>query len=362
MIKQALCPYAIRIPVVLLINVLSVGTSLANPISSVDASPSVTPAVEPPDGKSSASSAQAGKTHLTPIQLFTLAQNAADHGNYALAESALRALASNPDADIRSEARFRLAMLLTYQEHKLRDAATLLRQILAEKPKAVRVRIELAEIQARLGNTLSAEVELRAAQAAGLPPEVERDVRFFMQALDTHRHLGASIEASLMPDTNANRATTATTIGTVLGALPLSPDAQRHSDLGANVRGQAYARLTLSSQVRLLAQLSGTATAFPDSEYDDFTVSPTVAYGKRNLCAGPNGDLFRYGHRIGQLWLGHLQFFRNHCTIERLGANDGHLPVHGYAGQHEQWFFRDGQPCGQSGHFQSGHSTHAECL
>lgn len=217
-----------------------------------------------------------GKVQLTPFQLFALAQDAAEQKDYAFAEKCLRALSSNPDIEIRSEARFRLAMQFAYKEHRLRDAATQLRIILDEKPRAARVRIELAKIQATLGNTAAAQIELRAAQAVGLPPEVERDVRFFMQALDTHRHVGASIEATLMPDTNVNRASTVTTIGTVLGNLSLSRDAQKHSGVGGNVRGLVYGRINLSKRVRLLAQLSGAGTVFPDHLFDDYTLSPRI--------------------------------------------------------------------------------------
>ncbi|WP_340315382.1 surface lipoprotein assembly modifier [Rhizorhabdus argentea] len=213
---------------------------------------------------------------LTPLQLFDLAEQAGERGNHALAEKLLRALASNPDIETRSEARFRLAMLLAQKEHRLRDAATLLRQILDEKPKAARVWIELAKIQTALGNIASAEAGLRAAQLAGLPPEVARDVRFFMQALDARRHFGASIEATLMPDTNINRGTSVTTVGTQLGDLVLSPDARKHAGLGLNLRGQTYVRLNLSDRVRFLAQLSGAGTAYRASRFDDFTASPLV--------------------------------------------------------------------------------------
>jgi hypothetical protein len=213
---------------------------------------------------------------LTPVQLFDLAEQAAQQGNDALADKLLRALTTNPDVDIRCEARFRLAMILAEKQHRLRDAATLLRQILDEKPKSARVRIELAKIQAQLGNMAAAAVELRGAEAVGLPPEVERDVRFFMQALDAHRRVGASFEATLMPDSNANRATGTGTVNTSLGNLALSSDAQQHSGLGANLRGQAYAKVVVSSQVKLLGQISGAATVFRNRDFDDMTVSPVL--------------------------------------------------------------------------------------
>lgn len=231
---------------------------------------------------------------LTPLQLFDLAEQAGERGNNALAEKLLRALSSNPDIETRSEARFRLAMLLAQRGHRLRDAATLLRQILDEKPKASRVWIELAKIQTALGNIASAEAELRAAQLAGLPPEVARDVRFFMQALDARRHFGASIEATLMPDTNVNRGTSVTTIGTQLGDVVLSSDARKRAGLGANLRGQTYVRLKLADRIKLLAQLSAVGTAYRASEFDDFTVSPLVGpelslhNDRVTLLAGPS--------------------------------------------------------------------------
>lgn len=279
--------------IVAIANVLGMGLSPTYPPPRLDPPPA-TQASAPSTGRPDTLAAWPGKVQLTPFQLFALAQDAVEQGDYAFAENGLRALMTNPDAEVRSEARFRLAMLLAYQKHKLRDAATLLRQILDEKPRAVRVRIELAKIQSALGNTASAQLELRAAQAAGLPPDVERDVRFFMQALDNHRHVGASIEATLMPDTNANRATAATTIDTALGGLSLSRDAQKHSGLGGNVRALAYARVNVSSDVKMLAQMSSAATIFPDRDFDDFTLSPRVGpefswhRDRLTLLAGPS--------------------------------------------------------------------------
>ena len=49
---------------------------------------------------------------VTPTQLFGVADNARDAGDFATAEIAYRALATNPDIELRTEARFRLAMML----------------------------------------------------------------------------------------------------------------------------------------------------------------------------------------------------------------------------------------------------------
>lgn len=229
---------------------------------------------------------------MTPVQLFGFADAARDRKDYAEAEAAYRALAGNSSADIRTEARFRLAMMLAWQCKRPTEGAQLLRRILDEKPKAARVRLELARIDAFLGRMGAAGRELRAAQAAGLPPEVERAVRFYAQALDVRRPLGGSLEVTLAPDSNINRATAAPTLATVLGNFSLSNDARASSGLGAAVRGQGFARMPAANGVDLLARVSGSANVYRASEFDDLIIAPqigpeiTMGKGKLNLAVG----------------------------------------------------------------------------
>lgn len=49
---------------------------------------------------------------LRPVELFVYADTARDAGDFATAETAYRALAANPNIELRTEARFRLAMVL----------------------------------------------------------------------------------------------------------------------------------------------------------------------------------------------------------------------------------------------------------
>ena len=111
-------------------------------------------------------------------QLLAFADQARATRDFAAAETAYRALAGDPDIELRTEARFRLAIMFADDLGRHRDAAVLFREILDEKPGATRVRVELARMQAMLGDLRAAERELRSAQAAGLPPEVEQQVRF----------------------------------------------------------------------------------------------------------------------------------------------------------------------------------------
>jgi hypothetical protein len=241
--------------------------------------------------------AVAAAVHLSIAQLFELADRARDRGDYRTAESAYRALAGNPDVDMRTEARFRLALMLADREHRYREAALELRHILDEKPKAGRVRLELARIDALLGRVSAAGRELRAAQAGGLPAEVEQTVRFYAQALDSRRPLGGSVELLLAPDSNVNRATASSTLGTVIGDFTLNRDAQAHSGLGAAGRGQAYARVGLSDHASLLARLSGSANLYRSSRFDDVALAPQLgpefSWGRDKLTLG-TGPAWRW--------------------------------------------------------------------
>jgi outer membrane protein len=214
--------------------------------------------------------ADAGQVVLSPAELFQFADNARDAGDFVTAEAAYRALAGNPDPALRAEARFRLALMLADQMERPRDAAVLLREILDEQPDVARVRVELARMQAMLGNFESARRELRAAQAAGLPPEVDQMVRFYANALSARKPFGGSFQAALAPDSNINRATQSDTLETVIGDFDLSDDAQATSGVGLALRGQGYYRLGLGRSSDLLLRVNGAARFYGRDEFNDY--------------------------------------------------------------------------------------------
>ena len=223
-----------------------------------------------------APSPQTQAVQLTAQQLFAFADAARDRGDFATADAAYRALATNPSIDLRSEARFRLALMLAYRQHKLADAGVVLRQILDERPKAARVRLELARIDALLGHMGAADRELRAAEAAGLPPAVEQQVQFYAQALDAKRPVGGSLSVSLAPDSNINHATSSNTLNTIIGQFQLNNQAQAQSGVGLSSQAQGFVRQAYSSTVSLLAQLSGSANIYRQSTFDDLILAPQI--------------------------------------------------------------------------------------
>ncbi len=206
---------------------------------------------------------------LSASQLFKLADEARARRDFAMAEAAYRALAQDQNIEIRTEARFRLGMMLADDLQRHQAAAIEFRRILDEKPNTARVRLELARMQTMLGNLGAARKELRAAQAAGLPPAVEQLVRFYSNALNARKPLGGSIEVTLAPDSNINRATRSDTLGTVIGDFALDEDAQAKSGIGLDLQGQGYFRLGIEADTDLLVRASSSATLYRESEFND---------------------------------------------------------------------------------------------
>jgi tetratricopeptide (TPR) repeat protein len=248
------------------------------------------------------------RSQLSAAQVFALADAARARKDYATAEAAYRALQSDPDPELRIEARFRLGLMLADDLKRYTDAALEFRRILDDKPGAARVRLELARVLALSGNMSAAGRELRAAEAAGLPPEVERLVRFYANALNARKPFGGSIEVSLAPDTNINRATRSDTLGTVIGDFTLDKDARARSGLGLDLQGQTYWREGLQPGVDLLVRASGSATLYRQSEFDDIStglqIGSQYASGtdRITLSAGPTWRW--YGKRLYTLSYG----------------------------------------------------------
>ncbi|WP_404712925.1 surface lipoprotein assembly modifier [Sphingomonas sp. MMS24-J13] len=236
---------------------------------------------------------------LTPVELFALADAARDAGDLVSAERAYRALSQNPDIELRTEARFRLGLMLADLLHDYRRAAIAFRQILAEKPKATRVRLELARMYGLLGDQAAARRELRATEAAGLPPEVERTVRLFANALRAGKPLGGSFELSFAPDSNINRATRAGALDTVLGTFTLDRSARAKPGIGIAGKAQVYWRIPVKNGLDMLTRVSASAAAYRASRYDDMSlavsVGPEMRFGRDQVSLAATGGWRWYG-------------------------------------------------------------------
>ncbi|WP_429278336.1 surface lipoprotein assembly modifier [Novosphingobium gossypii] len=242
-----------------------------------------------------------------------LAGKARDRGDFVTAQAAYRALTEDRDLEVRTEARFRLGLMLADDLKRYGDAALEFRRILDDKPGAARVRLELARMQAMLGNMGAARKELRAAQAAGLPSAVEQLVRFYSRALNARKPLGGSIEVAMAPDSNINRATRSDTLGTVIGAFTLDDDARAKSGVGLDLQGQGYLRVGIEPGADLLVRASTDATLYREPGFNDISVAvqagPQYTWGGNQLAfsAGPSrrwygGSLFSTAVGGGISW------------------------------------------------------------
>ena len=244
---------------------------------------------------------------LTPAELFELANDSRMRGQFDVAEKVYRALAEHPQIDLRTEARFRLALMLADELARPADAAVLLRMILDEQPNVSRVRVELARMQVMLGNYEAAGRELRAAQAVGVPAEVDRLLRFYTLALESRKSFGLNFQAGLAPDSNINRATTNDTLSTIIGDFDLSEDARATSGIGAFARAQGFYRQRVGSKVDVLYRLNGQARVYQDADFDDYAMSAQVG---PQIASGL--DQITLSAVASQRWFGGTPFLFSH--------------------------------------------------
>ena len=179
---------------------------------------------------------------LTAAQMFAAADQLAAQGDLAGAEQLLEALTADPHPELRAEARFRLAAVRE-KLGNLKGAAEALRQLLAEQPKANRARLELARILSRMGEAKAAKAEIALAEAAGLPPEVEQNVRRFASTLRTStRNRALTVELTAGPNSNVNRSTSSLLLDTIVAPFELDADARRQAAFGYSGSIRGYSR------------------------------------------------------------------------------------------------------------------------
>jgi tetratricopeptide (TPR) repeat protein len=223
---------------------------------------------------------------LSAAQLFAAADDLAEQGDLAGAAQLLEVLTQDPHPELRAEARFRLAAARE-KLGDLKGAAAALRELLAEQPGANPARLELARILSRLGDSKAAKAELAAAEAWGLPPDVEQNVRRFASTLRTStRKRGLTVELTAGPDSNVNRSTSSLFIDTIIAPFELDADARRQSALGFTGSLRGYSRdriggITLLSDAGLRADLS-TKPRFNDIQFVADS-GPEIAAGKARL-------------------------------------------------------------------------------
>jgi hypothetical protein len=237
--------------------------------------------------------------------MFAAAEDLAAQGDLAGAMQLLEALTQDPHPEFRAEARFRLAAVRE-KLGDLKGAVQALRDLLAEQPTANPARLELARILSRLGEDKAAKAELAKAEAWGLPPDVEQNVRRFASTLRTStKRRGLTVELTAGPDSNVNRSTSSLFIDTIIAPFELDADARRQSALGFTGSLRGYSRdriggMTLLSDAGVRADLSTkprfndiqfVADSGPEISAGNARLRPSVLYERRWF----GGDPFSTG-------------------------------------------------------------------
>jgi hypothetical protein len=278
----------------------------------------------------------------TPAQLFAVADQLFNEGDLIGAEHVLEALTQVSQPELRAEARFRLAAVRE-KLGDLRGAAQALRELLAEQPKANRARLELARILSLLGETKAAKAQIATAEAAGLPPEVEQNVKRFAGALRTNKTRGLTVELTAGPDSNVNRSTSSGFLDTIIAPFELDADARRQSALGYSFSLRGYSRdtiggVTLLSNAGVRADLS-TKPRFNDIQFEADSGPQIVLGHSRARIAGVyqrrwfGGNLFSTGvggqaellSPLGSVTQLDLTASRVRQRVEKNPAQDGWL-------------------------------------
>lgn len=268
--------------------------------------------------------AQSRSESVSAPDLFAIADRARTDGEVDKAIVIYDALSKDPDDQVRAEARFRKGMMLA-ELRRYREAAMAFRAVLDEKPDAARVRLELANVLARMGDEPGARRELRQAGAVGLPPDVAATVQQFAVALRSSRRLGGSVEVALAPDSNVNRATNQRVLDTVIAPLTLSRDARAQSGLGVKLTGSGFARLAIAANLDLVPRVAAVANLYRAGRFDDISAQALLGLEWRR-------GLDRWSPSIGaaQRWYGGKPY----AVSRTIGLNWLH-PV----GPRSQWLF-----------------------
>ena len=244
----------------------------------------------------------------TATDVLAIAENALRAGDQAAAEAAFTALLQDPAAEMRAEARFRLAKMWA-NAGRTTEAAVLLRRVLDDHPSAAPVRLEYAALLHKMGNDDAAFRQLRSLRTTDLPPNVARFVDRWSASMQARKPFGVQVELALAPDTNINRASRSDTLGTIYGDFTFDEDGQQKSGIGVAARGSIHRRMEVSRDINLLARAGADLNLYRDKQFNDIAAELSVGPEVKLL-----GTRFTAEAGIGMRWYG-MQLFQRDLRL-----------------------------------------------
>ncbi len=189
------------------------------------------------------------------------------------------------------------------QLEKYDESEKYLRELMNKDPNAPRVKLELAEVVYRNGNSKEAKQLLLEVKAANPPERVGKNVDDFIAFIENGepKAVNASISLGLLYDTNANQGPTTDTI--LLYGLPftLSSDAKPAKDWATTFKADVNYTKALIGATYLQAELSVNAQNYFELNTFDysslaFSVGPSLRKKNWIFSAPYIFNILRFGH------------------------------------------------------------------
>lgn len=208
-------------------------------------------------------------------QLLALARTLIDSGQPREAQSILLQL--QPDGANAIERQFLLA-LAAEKLFLPKDAIALLRGILVDYPDLTRVRLELGRLLFETQQFTAARYHFDLALSQAPPGPVSENVKRFLREIQTRRGWSASLNVSIVPDSNANAAPAADTVELFGLPFELSDEARAQSQFGLALGGSLGFAHRAGDNTRLNALIRGNYVAYRRSAFDDASIefAPSV--------------------------------------------------------------------------------------
>ena len=147
----------------------------------------------------------------------------------------------------------------------------------------------------------SAEFHFRELIRIDPAPDLVRQYRSFLRAIDSSRPVSFRTFGAILPSTNVNRGTRNATFNTDIGQFVIDPESRATSGIGAELGGSASFRLPVDLRSRFLvnSELSGRMYENPDFNSATGTLSASYeyAFAQGRWQAGPYA---RYAWREDQ--------------------------------------------------------------
>ncbi len=199
---------------------------------------------------------------------LSAATRAIVRGDEAQAVSIYRTLEQDDNIDLRCEARVRHAQLMIAKSSFSR-AAVLLRATLDERPDWQRARLMMAHVLARLGREPSARRELRQAQVTPMPTALVPQVDTFADDLLKVPPIAGTIEVAFAPNSNIDRASSATLLNPEVLPFSLTKSPPVPSGTGLRLSSFINAYLPVSSRILATARLTLHDHFYQAGRYND---------------------------------------------------------------------------------------------